>query len=107
MTLAAILVVSAALRERFGAAGAVAGAALAGLVDTHAAAISIAALVGSGRMTPEQAVPPILAGLSTNTLTKLVFAFSGGQRGFGWRVAPGLFLVAGAAWLGALLAPAS
>lgn len=107
VTLAAILVVSAALRERFGAAGAVAGAALAGLVDTHAAAVSIASLVGSGRMAPEQAVLPILAGLSTNTLTKLVFAFSGGQRGFAWRVAPGLFLVAGAAWLGALLAPAS
>jgi len=106
-TLAAILVASSALRDWFGTVGAIAGAALAGLVDTHAAAVSIAALVASSHMTPGQAVLPILAGLSTNTLTKLIFAFSGGRRDFAWRVAPGLLLVTAAAWLGALIAPVS
>lgn len=104
-TLATILVASSALSARFGEVGAIAGAALAGLVDTHSAAISIAALVASGRMTPAEAVLPILAGLTTNTLTKLLFAFSGGRRDFAWRVAPGLLLVAAAAWLGALITP--
>lgn len=104
-TLATILVASSALSARFGEVGAIAGAALAGLVDTHSAAISIATLVASGRMTPAEAVLPILAGLTTNTLTKLIFAFSGGRRDFAWRVAPGLLLVAAAAWLGALITP--
>ena len=103
LTLSVILVASAALRERFGAAGSVAGAALAGLVDTHAAAISIASLVASGRMSASEAVLPILAGLSSNTVTKLIFAFTGGRRDFVWRVVPGLFLVAAAAWLGFLI----
>ncbi len=104
-TLAVIIVASSALREWFGEVGVIAGAALAGLLDTHAAAISIASLVGSARMTPAEAVLPILAGLTTNTLTKLIFAFSGGRRDFAWRVAPGLLLVAVAAWLGALIPP--
>lgn len=103
LILSVILVVSAALRERFGQAGAAAGAALAGLVDTHAAAISIASLVASGRMSPSEAVLPILAALSTNTVTKLIFAFTGGRRDFAWRVVPGLLLVAAAAWLGFLI----
>ncbi|WP_312163528.1 DUF4010 domain-containing protein [Phenylobacterium sp.] len=102
-TLAVILVVSAALSARFGGAGAAVGAAAAGLVDAHAAAISIASLAASGHMEPGAAVLPILAGLTSNTLTKMVFAFSGGQRAFAWRVVPGLVLVAAAAWLGALL----
>lgn len=105
LTLATILVAAAALRQGFGDAGVVAGAALAGLVDTHAAAVSVASLVASGRMTEAQAALPILAGLSTNTLTKLIFAFSAGRSDFAWRIAPGLILVAAAAWLGTLITP--
>ncbi|MBP6879169.1 MAG: MgtC/SapB family protein [Phenylobacterium sp.] len=101
--LAVILVVSAALSDRFGGAGAAVGAAAAGLVDAHAAAISMASLVASGHMDPRAAVLPILLGLTSNTLTKVVFALSGGQRAFVWRVVPGLLLVAAAAWLGSLV----
>lgn len=101
--LAVILVVSAALSARFGGAGAAVGAAAAGLVDAHAGAISMASLVASGHMAPRAAVLPILVALTSNTLTKMIFALSGGQRAFVWRVAPGLVLVAAAAWLGALL----
>ena len=50
LTLSSILVVSAALREWFGETGIVVAAALAGLVDTHSAAISIASLVASGKL---------------------------------------------------------
>ena len=102
-TLAVILVVSAALSAQFGQAGAAVGAAAGGLVDAHAAGISIASLVASGHLAPEGAVAPILVGLTSNTATKLIFAFSGGQRAFAWRVIPGLVLVTAAAWLGWLI----
>jgi uncharacterized membrane protein (DUF4010 family) len=104
LTLSAILVASAALRDWFGESGAIAAAALAGFVDTHAAAISIASLAATGAMTPADAVIPILAGFSTNTLTKLTLAAAAGGRPFSLRVSPGLVLVAAAAWLGALVA---
>lgn len=100
--LAVVLVASAALRTWFGDAGSVAAAALAGLVDAHAAGISVAAQVASGAMPPDAAVLPILAGLSTNTISKVVFAVTSGGRAFALRVVPGLVLVIAAAWLGAL-----
>jgi uncharacterized membrane protein (DUF4010 family) len=45
LTLSGVLVVSAALREWFGEAGVILAAALAGLIDTHSDAISVASLV--------------------------------------------------------------
>lgn len=103
LILSIVLVVAAALREWFGEAGTIAAAALAGLVDTHAAAISIASLVAAGQMSPADAVIPILAGISSNTISKLIFATVSGGRAFAIRVLPGLILVAAAAWLGGLI----
>jgi uncharacterized membrane protein (DUF4010 family) len=103
LTLSAVLVASAALREWFGESGAIVAAAAAGFVDTHSAAIAIAALVASGKMTTADAVFPILAAFSTNTISKIVFAWSGGGRAYALRLVPGLVLVAAAAWAGALL----
>ena len=102
-TLSGILVASAALREWFGEAGVVVAAAVAGFVDTHSAAISIASLVATGKMNATDAVVPILAGLSTNTVSKMIFSRIGGSRSFAICVIPGLVLVALAAWGGALL----
>jgi hypothetical protein len=39
----------------------------AALVDTHAAAISVATLVASGKVTPQDAVLPILAAQTWNS----------------------------------------
>ena len=103
LTLSAILLASAALREWFGETGVIVAAAVAGFVDTHSAAIAIASLVASGKMSAVDAVFPILAGLSTNTISKIIFAWSSGRRSFALRLIPGLILVAGAAWTGALL----
>jgi uncharacterized membrane protein (DUF4010 family) len=100
--LAGVMLAAAALSARFGATGTVAAAAVAGLVDAHAAAISTAALVASGALPADQAALPILAGLSTNTVTKLAFAVTAGGRNFTLRVAPGLILVLAAAWAGLL-----
>ena len=80
LTLSSFLVASAALREWFGETGIIVAAAVAGFVDTHSAAISVASLVASGKMSAADAVFPILAGLSTNTISKIILAWtSGGQ----------------------------
>ena len=103
LTLAAMLIASAALRAWFGETGVIVGAAAAGFVDTHSAAIAVASLVASGKMTAADAVFPVLAALTTNTVSKIVFAWSSGSRAFALRLIPGLVLVAVAAWAGAAL----
>lgn len=103
LTLSVVLLASAALRAEFGESGAILAAAVAGFVDTHAPAISIASLTANGRMSALDAVIPILAGFTTNTITKIVVATTSGGRAFALRVAPGVVLVAAAAWAGALI----
>jgi uncharacterized membrane protein (DUF4010 family) len=102
LTLSIILVACAALRDGFGEKGVIVAAAIAGFADTHSAAISVASLVASGKLTPPDAVLPILASLSTNTISKIVLAASSGGLSFALRVIPGLIMVAFAAWAGAL-----
>jgi uncharacterized membrane protein (DUF4010 family) len=104
LTLCVVLVGSAALQARFGERGIMIAAAVAGFVDAHSAAISVATLVSSGRMTPADAVLPILAGFSTNTVSKMILAGSSGGRRFAKRVLPGLIVTVFAAWAGAVLA---
>ena len=98
--LAVILVISAGLQERFGSAGVLLAAVVSGLVDTHAAAISVATLVASEKVTPQDAVVPILAALTSNTVSKIVMAATTGGWAFALRVVPGLVAVAVAAWVG-------
>jgi uncharacterized membrane protein (DUF4010 family) len=103
-TLSCMMVTAAALQEWLGEKGLILVAALAGFVDTHSAAISVATLVASGKMTAADTALPILAGLSTNTISKLVLAVTSGGRSFAVRVIPGLILVVLAAWAGAFYA---
>ena len=95
-----ILLAAAAMRAWFGDNGMLVAAAISGLADAHATAVSAASLVASGKITAQMACLPVLIGLTTNTLTKSVLAFTSGNRPFAWRIAPGLFLVLAAAWLG-------
>jgi uncharacterized membrane protein (DUF4010 family) len=94
VTLSSIMVLSAALREWFGQAGIIVAAGLAGFVDTHSAAISVASLVASGKMSASEAILPILAGFSTNTISKVFLAIASGSRPFAFSVIPGLLVVA-------------
>ncbi len=96
----AILVAAAALQQWYGANGVLAAAALAGFVDAQSAAISVAALVASGKLTAQEALFPIVLGLTTNTLSKMAVAAIAGGRAFALRVIPGLLLVIAAAWAG-------
>ncbi len=98
-----VLIISAGLQTRYGDTGVLLAAAIAGLVDTHAAGISVATLVASGKISPQDAVLPILAGLTSNTLTKIVMAATSGGWPFALRVVPGLILVTLVAWVGLYL----
>ena len=76
--------------------------AFTGCVDTHSAAISIANLVAQSKLVADAAVMPILAGLTTNTVVKIIVSFSLGGRQFGWRLFPGLLIFALAPWAAVL-----
>jgi uncharacterized membrane protein (DUF4010 family) len=102
--LAVVLVIAAAAQDVFGDTGVLVAAAVAGFADTHSAAVSVASLVVDGRITGPHSVVPILAAVSTNTVTKMVFAVAAGGRIFAAYVIPGLLLMLAAAWAGALLA---
>jgi uncharacterized membrane protein (DUF4010 family) len=96
--MAAMLVLAAALRDWLGETGVTAGAIVAGFVDTHSAAISVASLVASEKTTPEEAVLPILAAMTSNAVAKMAMAIGAGSRGFALRMTPGLIAPVAAAW---------
>ncbi len=102
-TVAAITMAAAGLRDQFGQNGIIAAAALGGLADTHAAAVSAAALVAAGNISPQEAVLPILAALSTNSVSKIIVAVASGSWRYALAVVPGLILILAAAWTAALL----
>lgn len=100
LVLSVVVVTAAALQNWFGENGVIIAAAVAGFVDTHSAAVSVASLVASGKVSSSDAVLPILAGFSTNTVSKMILAGTSGGRAFAGRVIPGLILVLLAAWAG-------
>ncbi|EFI49973.1 conserved hypothetical protein [Afipia sp. 1NLS2] len=73
-------------------------AAVAGLVDTHSPAVAAATLVATGKINSADVVAPVLAALSTNTLSKIIVGWISGGRFFALRLTPGLILVVVAAW---------
>jgi uncharacterized membrane protein (DUF4010 family) len=93
--------VSAALNVWKGERGVIVAATLAGFADTHSPAVSIASLVSGSALGVNESVFPILAALTTNTITKAVLAFTSGGRHFGVQVVPGLLLVVASAWIAA------
>jgi uncharacterized membrane protein (DUF4010 family) len=80
------------------------GAALTGMVDAHATAASTALLMAANKISINQAVVPILVGLTTNTLMKAVVAFKSRGARYATRIVSGLALMLIAVWLGAWLA---
>lgn len=99
-TIAVVLSLSAALNAWFGEKGLLAAAAIAGFADTHSAAVSVASLVAANKIPVQEAGIPILAGLTTNTITKIVVASWVGGRRFAVQVIPGLVLLIAATWIG-------
>jgi uncharacterized membrane protein (DUF4010 family) len=95
---AAVTLASAAIHQWLGERGLVLAAGIAGFADAHSAAIGAASVAASGRIPPAGAVIPILAALSTNTVTKATLAVLSRDRAYALEVIPGLLLVIGAAW---------
>lgn len=104
LAIASISLLAAALLHWLGEQGLVLATAMAGFADAHSPAISVTTLVHTDRLTPAQGVLPLLAALTTNTLSKLVVAWSSGGAGYFWRVAPGLVAVLVALWVSLPLA---
>jgi uncharacterized membrane protein (DUF4010 family) len=102
-TITAAFFVSAFLNAKLGRRGVLAAAAIAGFGDTHSAAVAVASLVTAGKMNVSDAIIPIFAAVSTNTLTKIVLAVTGGTLGYAARVIPGLLLTAAALWAALLV----
>lgn len=95
-----VLLLSAGLNVWLGTRGLLLGAAVTGLVDAHATAASVASLMAANKISIDQAVGPILVGLTTNTVMKAVVAFNSGGPRYAARIVPGLALVITAIWLG-------
>ncbi|WP_293660236.1 DUF4010 domain-containing protein [Rhodoferax sp. OV413] len=95
-----VMMVSAGLNAWLGERGVALAAMVAGLADAHATAASTASLIAAGEIKAQQAVLPILLGLSANTLTKAVVAYQAGGVAYLCRMAPGLALMMVAVWAG-------
>jgi uncharacterized membrane protein (DUF4010 family) len=73
---------------------------VAGLADVHAAAISVASLAASSKITATSAVVPILVAFSVNATSKVITAAVTGGKVFFQQVTLGLVLQVSAVWLG-------
>ncbi|WP_338847237.1 MgtC/SapB family protein [Massilia sp. W12] len=82
----------------FGAAAVLLGAALAGLVDVHAAAASLLTLLSHTALPDGQVQLAILLAVSSNTCSKILAASMAGGAAFAWRTGGGLILILLAAW---------
>jgi len=94
----AVALLVAWLQRSFGPAWALAGVVAGGLADAHSTAASVGSLTSSEQM--ERSLGAIAVGLvvTTNTISKLVFARAGGM-GYFWRLAPGLALLVASFWV--------
>ena len=100
LTVTAVLVGATLLRDSLGDNGVGLASGLAGFADARAAAGSLASLVASGQLEADAAAVPILAALTTNSITKSVLAATLGGRRFGAQVALSLMVVLAPAWAG-------
>jgi uncharacterized membrane protein (DUF4010 family) len=100
--MSAMVVVAAAIRHWLGSAGLVVGAAVGGVVDTHAAAMSVASLVAAGTIDSAQSIIPILVAMTANATMKIIMAATAGGARFAASIGLGVALSMAAAWAVAL-----
>lgn len=95
-----VSVLSTAARMAAGDRGVIAMATLAAFADAHASAASVASLEVAGGISESVAVLGVLACLSSNSLTKVVLAFSSGTRAYGLQIGAATCAVVAASWVG-------
>ena len=93
-------VVSELLVRGLGAGGALAGAAVMGLADAHAAGASMAALLASGKLGMAAATIGVILTLTTNMAVKIPTAFLTGSRAYALKVTVGAGLLLAGLWIG-------
>jgi uncharacterized membrane protein (DUF4010 family) len=86
-------------RTHLGPAAVTVGAAVAGLVDVHAAAGSVLSLGAGGMLEDSELVLAILIAFSTNTCSKFAAAYLAGGTQFAARIGLGLIVITLATWL--------
>lgn len=98
--IAIVLIVSSALKARFGQLGLVTASGIAGLADVHAPTIAVATLAATGKLIVESTAMPILVALSANSIVKAMMAFVSGSKTFAQKVILGLMIQVASVWLG-------
>jgi uncharacterized membrane protein (DUF4010 family) len=97
----ALMLTLAALLQRYlGASAAQVSIAVAGLIDTHAAAASAARLASSGTLALSAAAFAALLSITTNTIVKAAAAVVAGGRSFALRLTPSIVAMLAALWGG-------
>jgi uncharacterized membrane protein (DUF4010 family) len=100
----AVTLISVLLRAQVGASGALLGAVAGALADVHASASALSAMHATHSIDTAGATLALLAAISTNSVTKIVFAISAGPRRYWLQVVAGVLIALGASWAGMLVA---
>jgi uncharacterized membrane protein (DUF4010 family) len=104
LTVTAILALAAILQGRLGDRGLLLATALGGFADAQAPAISASSLAAGGRVDATQAALAVLVALSTNSVSKLVVAWTTGRGRYAVVVSLGVIAIVAAAWAGWIVA---
>jgi len=94
----AVMLLVAWLQKAFGPTWALAGVIAGGFADAHSTTASIGSLAAQGQLPREIATIAVGLVVTTNTISKLGFAWAGGKAYF-WRLAPGLLSLIAAFWI--------
>jgi uncharacterized membrane protein (DUF4010 family) len=98
-----VTLISVVLHDHLGGSGAMVGSIAGALADVHASASALAAMHQSRAIDTGAASLALLAAISTNSGTKLVFAISSGSRRYWLEVGAGVLIALAAAWAGYLV----
>jgi uncharacterized membrane protein (DUF4010 family) len=94
----AVMLMVAWLQHSFGPAWALAGVIVGGFADAHSTSASIGSLAAQEQLSRDLAAIAVGLVVTTNTISKFGFAWTGGRAYF-WRLAPGLLLLIAAFWV--------
>ncbi|MCG5076956.1 MgtC/SapB family protein [Paraburkholderia tagetis] len=97
-TLMVLMLAATLLARWLGKTGLLISAGLGGLIDTHSAAASIAALAAQSLLAQSDATLPIIVALTANSVTKCAVAVLFGKRVFAAMVVPGQVLILACVW---------
>lgn len=92
LTISAVTLCSAWLRELFGDSGALATAIIVAFVEIHAAAVSMSQLSQADSMELQQSTWGVLAILASSMTSKIFLAYLSGGKNYGHKIAIGLSL---------------